>query len=104
MKNATNKKAVTIKKTGTVIPAGTKLSVRFFIDDKSRPAMELTYPLTGETYKSVNYPNYFTPPSIRTMEKWMDTGIAKSVTGSKCEPDGYGDDDSPSWMLALGMI
>ena len=105
MKNVTNKKAVTIKKTGTVIPAGSKLTVIFRTDSvTNRDSMEVTYPATGESYKSVNYANYFTPPSIKTMEKWVDTGIAKSVTGGRCECDGHSADDAPSWLLAMGMI
>ena len=46
----------------------------------------------------------FTKPSIITMNKWMSDGIAKTPTGKKTETDGYGDDGSPSWLLALGLI
>jgi hypothetical protein len=47
----------------------------------------------------------FTPtPSMGTLERWSDNGIAKTVTGQKTEPDGYGSDGSPSWLLVLGMI
>jgi len=34
----------------------------------------------------------------------MAEGIAKSVTGKRVEPDGYGPDGFPSWLLALGLI
>jgi hypothetical protein len=56
--------------------------------------------------RAAKYPGYFggKMPGELTMYKWVDDGIAKSVTGKKCEPDGYGDDGSPSWLLALGMI
>jgi len=43
-------------------------------------------------------------PSLETMEEWMDQGIAKSITGKRVEPDGYGPDGSPSWLLVLGLI
>lgn len=43
-------------------------------------------------------------PSIKTLEKWSDDGVAKSVLGAKVEPDGWDDDESPSWMLAMGLI
>ncbi len=104
MKNVTNKKAITIKSTGTVIPAGTKLTIVSFNSDATRrPSMTISTP-SGETFKSCNFPNYFTPPSIKTLTKWSDDGVGKSVTGKRCELDGYGDDDSPSWLLAMGMI
>jgi hypothetical protein len=34
----------------------------------------------------------------------VDEGVAKTVTGKRAEPDGFGDDDSPSWLLVLGYI
>jgi hypothetical protein len=44
------------------------------------------------------------PPSVNMMEKWMYDGVAKSITGKRVEPDGYGPDGAPSWMLAMGII
>jgi len=46
----------------------------------------------------------FVKPSLITMEKWSDEGYSKTPTGKKTEPDGYADDGSPSWLLALGLI
>jgi len=46
----------------------------------------------------------FVKPSEMTMEKWSDEGYCKTPTGKKTEPDGYADDGSPSWLLALGLI
>jgi hypothetical protein len=43
-------------------------------------------------------------PSMSTLEKWSENGIAKSVLGARVEPDGHGPDGEPSWMLAMGMI
>jgi hypothetical protein len=44
------------------------------------------------------------PPSNQTMEKWMDDGIAQSVTGKRVEPDGYDSDGFPSYLIVLGLI
>jgi hypothetical protein len=46
----------------------------------------------------------FKAPSMKTLEKWSDEGIAKSILGRRVEPDGYDSDGSPSWMLAIGII
>jgi hypothetical protein len=46
----------------------------------------------------------FTRPSVPTMEKWAADGTAKTPTGKTTEPDGYAEDGSPSWLLALGYI
>jgi hypothetical protein len=43
-------------------------------------------------------------PSLSTMEKWSDDGIARSVQGQKVEPDGFDGDGFPSWMLVVGII
>lgn len=43
-------------------------------------------------------------PTMNTLERWSNDGIAKSVLGAQVEPDGHGPDGEPSWMLALGMI
>lgn len=43
-------------------------------------------------------------PSISRLEKMSDDGIATTPTGKRVEPDGYGPDGSPSWMLIAGVI
>jgi hypothetical protein len=43
-------------------------------------------------------------PGLRTLERYSWNGIAKTTTGKKTEPDGYGSDGSPSWMLVFGII
>jgi hypothetical protein len=42
-------------------------------------------------------------PGMKTLEKYSDC-ISKSVTGCRVEPDGYGPDGSPSWLLVVGVI
>lgn len=43
-------------------------------------------------------------PSIKTLERQYMDGIVKTCTGKRVEPDGYGPDGSPSWLLVLNMI
>jgi hypothetical protein len=45
-----------------------------------------------------------TPPSLKTMERWSENGIARSIDGSNVEPDGFSYGGAPSWMLVVGMI
>jgi hypothetical protein len=44
------------------------------------------------------------PPSISTMEKWMESGVAKAVDGARVEPDGWSPGGAPSWLLVVGII
>ena len=43
-------------------------------------------------------------PSIATMERWMDKGIAKATDGCEVEPDGTCPHGKPSWLLVLHLI
>jgi len=43
-------------------------------------------------------------PDLETVQEWLDEGGCMSVTGHWVEPDGYGPDGSPSWLLVLGVI
>ena len=43
-------------------------------------------------------------PSLRTLERQDCDGVCKTVTGQRVEPDGFGYDGSPSWLLVLGLI
>lgn len=44
------------------------------------------------------------PPSITTMERWVDNGVARATDGCKVEPDGICPHGKPSWLLELGYI
>ena len=46
----------------------------------------------------------FKTPGMRALEKWSEDGVCLTPTGKRVEPDGYGPDGSPSWLLAMGMI
>jgi len=55
--------------------------------------------------KAYNYLNGFKKePSITTMEKWANDGIAKTIIGTKIEPDGYDNKGMPSWFIVVGII
>jgi len=43
-------------------------------------------------------------PSIATMKKWVENGIAKATDKCTVEPDGYCPHGCPSWLIKLGFI
>lgn len=43
-------------------------------------------------------------PSIATMRRWMNDGIAKATDGCRVEPDGTCEHGKQSWLLRLGLI
>lgn len=103
-------------KSGDIIPAGTKVEVEF--NTKSGTTIALiraehkaggrdffAVPIStnpSNLYKLVS--GFSKPPNMHTLEKWMDSGKAKSITGKNVEPDGYAPDGSPSWLIVLGYI
>jgi len=44
------------------------------------------------------------PPSIKTMERWMMDGVAKTPCGCRVEPDGSCPHGQDSWLIILGLI
>jgi len=46
---------------------------------------------------------YKNHPSLATMEKWMDTGIARAIDGCKVEPDGVCPHGAHSWLTGFGI-
>lgn len=100
-------KGLTLKSTNQHIPVGTDAVVKEFINDGEGMVVDISGVGSKKFRVSMAYKNFsgFTkPPGLKTMEKWMDSGVAKTVTGKRTEPDGYGSDGSPSWLLALGYI
>lgn len=101
-------------KDGRTFTKGSSVEVKFFGDkDNGHKICEVTIlgstDMSNMSFKTsiANLPTTvsgFTKPSNATMEKWVSDGIAKTPTGKKTEPDGYADDGSPSWLLALGYI
>lgn len=94
-------------KDGTVLPKGAQGSLRFnanaprvvTVDFDMRPNTNLG---VAGLYENFGRP-FMKVPSMRTLTQ-MGEGLSKSVTGKTVEPDGYGPDGSPSWLLVLGMI
>lgn len=43
-------------------------------------------------------------PSEAELAEAVSDGVCPTVTGDDVEPDGYGPDGAPSWLLALGLI
>lgn len=43
-------------------------------------------------------------PTEKTLWKWSDDGVAKTLMGTRIEPDGATADGCPSWLIALGLI
>ena len=53
----------------------------------------------GATVQIIN-----SPPSIKTMMKWSDDGVAKATDGCRVEPDGTCPHGHQSWLIVLGYI
>lgn len=44
------------------------------------------------------------PPTVATLSRWLDNGMAKATDGCKVEPDGTCQHGKPSWLIEMGMI
>ncbi len=98
------------KETGNVlftIPAGTHVHVDF--SPKRHP--DRIFITVGDEVKvsrlttASNWlKGFHKAPSIKSLQKQSWDGIVKTPTGHKVEPDGYGPDGCPSWMLVVGII
>ena len=44
------------------------------------------------------------PPSVATMTRWLNDGVAKATDGCQVEPDGYCEHGKPSWIIKMGLI
>ena len=43
-------------------------------------------------------------PSLGTLMRWSEDGVARAMDGCKVEPDGTCEHGYPSWILAIGCI
>lgn len=86
-------------KDGTIIPKGTPLH---FIRHGEMPTVGI-WSVNGVERK-MRYRSIIKQPSINTLQRWDEDGICNTVFGEKTEPDGYGPEGEPSWLLAMGMI
>ena len=83
---------------------GEKVNITF-LDDTY-----ISVSVNGDTFKTraikghKTFTGFYKEPSLVTLTNWGLDGIARTVTGDRCEPDGYGEENAPSWFLVLGLI
>jgi hypothetical protein len=44
------------------------------------------------------------PPSLATLERWSNDGVARATDGCRTEPDGKCSHSHSSWLLRLGYL
>ena len=86
-------------KDGSTLPKGLPVT---FIEGKDSRCL-VHSPLHSEPLQ-VRITSAFKAPSMASLEKWSYDSICKTPTGKRVEPDGYGSDGSPSWLLVMGFI
>jgi len=55
--------------------------------------------LQGERHKVTTK-----PPSLATMERWIENGVAKATDGCRVEPDGVCQHGHNSWLTIRGYV
>ena len=90
------------------ISEGTTIEVRF---SENQPNRLFIYDeKTGRVLKSrvetayQSFTGFRKPPGMNSLTRMMNDGISTTPTGKRTEPDGHGDDGSPSWLLVMGLI
>lgn len=108
-------------KNGDVVPKGTRAEVRYLgeRDPHGRTlahlVMEWVSPTTGRNYRfdpmRVSITRLWEmvggvakPPGLARLEKMSDDAVATTPSGKRVEPDAWGSDGSPSWMLVMGVL
>lgn len=108
-------------KNGDVVPRGTRIQQVKFMSEHEPNAtklLQLLLDYTGPSGRDYTrepmklgiskaweiVPGISKPPSISALQRMSDNSIATTPTGKRTEPDGYGSDGSPSWLLVLGYI
>lgn len=106
--NATTTKEIKFKaeKNLAPIPAGTECQIVF---NNGNPVCHVHAPGREPVRIACeSLPNYFANdferPSMEQLGEWVNDGVCESLTGDTVEPDGWGPDGAPSWLLALRMI
>jgi len=87
-------------KCGVTLPKG--LPVTFIAGEPAR--VLIAHESRPEQPYKVRVTSAFKTPSIRTLERWNEEGVCLTPSGHRVEPDGFGSDNSPSWLQALGVI
>jgi hypothetical protein len=91
-------------KDGSVFSVGTMVKIEF-PEDHSGMAIRVTADGVTKLVRSSQLSKFgIKQPTINTMTRWVEDGIARSVGGKKVEPDGWDSDGTPSWLLVVGII
>ena len=98
MKTPKTQKAIKLKD-GTTLQSGLPVS---FIEGKDR-ICQVHSPAHAAPVL-VRITSAFKVPSVSTLERYSFDGVCKTPTGQRTEPDGYGIDGSPSWLLVMSLI
>mgnify|MGYP001594992773 CR=1 FL=1 len=96
-------------KSGAVVPVGAPCAVIWIRDNPT--ICRVLYPdgpIDGVRVRVAALPGFFSddfemPPDDQ-IEEWVYDSVCETPTGQRVEPDGYGQDGSPSWLLALGLM
>lgn len=83
----------------TIIPKGSELE---FLEHSKMETVGI-FSYKGRELK-MRYRSVLKTPSLKSLDRWTNEGMCKSVFGATVEADGHGCDGEPSWLLAMGMI
>lgn len=88
------------------VPAGAVVELKFSQKNPSVAYFEYEGEWRATRLEAANasFTGIGKAPSMRALENMSDNGVATTPTGKRTEPDGFGSDGSPSWLLVLGMI
>lgn len=105
-KRVTTKRDLTYKKANVVVPKGTAVELEFREGQPDRAYFEYegTKLVTRLEVAHSSFSGIAKPPTIGRLQKLSDDGLSITPTGKRVEPDGYGPDGSPSWLLVMGLI
>lgn len=94
------------KEVTLIIPSGSCVHVDF--SDKQPGHIYTTF--DGNTVKSQAarahkwLKGFSKEPTLHRLEKWIDDGVCLTPLGHRTEPDGYGPNGEPSWLLIERLI
>ena len=108
-------------KNGDMIPKGTRAEVKYLGardphgTSLAHLILEWISPTTGRNYRHDPLKVSITriwdmvggvskPPGISRLQRMSNDGVATTPSGKRVEPDGWGPDGSPSWLLVLGVV
>lgn len=64
----------------------------------------LCYVMHAGRERPVRVTSAFKTPSMEELEDWNGDGVCETPTGFRTEPDGHGEDGSPSWLMVMGLV